>query len=303
MKRLMLVWVMILCLMPVNTWAESMSAFTVGDFPYYVWDDWTETRHEDDEEAGVMGRVYHQRVNSEDSAVLMVFLQDTSVSGEDTEPIDFIMESLFGTMMSIGIHDLREMNPETVLIRGDGGLFVSVQEESLVMLLLEHDDQVVCFVLRDRDCSSDELLAMLLQILGVTKDEITIKAMYYSGIFTEPDPTGGILPLSELEGHRVVRLSELCGTEYVEAEIHRAPLNTDVPENCRSYGKNNIDENESVLILRDANGSERFFWYSKDYVFCDMDGEEIGYACFTYDCFVAQTQDDENRFFIVHISE
>ena len=98
-------------------------------------------------------------------------------------------------------------------------------------------------------------------------------------------------------------IRELCGTEYVEAEIHRAPLNTDVPENCRSYGKNNIDETESVLILRDANGSERFFWYSKDYVFCDIDGAEIEYARFTYDCFVAQAQDNENHLFIVHISE
>ena len=303
MKCKMLVWVMMLCLVPVGAWAESMSAYTVGDFPYYVWDDWTETRHEDDEEAGIMGRVYVQRVDSEDSAVLMVFLKDTSADGENVDPSEYIMESLWGIMMSIGIYDVREINPETVLVREDGGLLVSAQEESLIMLFLEHDDQVISFVLRDRDCSPSELLAMLLQILGVTKDEITIKALHYSGVFTEPDPTEGILPLSELEGHRVVRLSELCGTEYVEAEIHRAPLNTDVPENRRSYGKNNIDETESVLILRDAYGNERFYWYSKDYVFYDIDGAEIEYARFTYDCFVAQAQDNENHLFIVHISE
>ena len=34
-----------------------------------------------------------------------------------------------------------------------------------------------------------------------------------------------------------------------------------------------------------------------------MNGVEIEFASFAYDCFVAKAQDGENRFYIMHISE
>ncbi len=78
-----------------------------------------------------------------------------------------------------------------------------------------------------------------------------------------------------------VQLSELCGMDYSYVEIHRAPLDIEIPENCREYDRNEIPETLSVMILRDDSGNETFFWYNMQYVFYDSAGELIQFRTYS----------------------
>ena len=97
-----------------------------------------------------------------------------------------------------------------------------------------------------------------------------------------------LLSVLNIDADEQVRLSDYLGYQLERVEIHRAPLDITIAENRRAYNKTNIDDNLSVIVVTDPNGTEHFYWYSKEVQLYDTNDRIIDYACMQGDCYICR---------------
>ena len=202
MKRLMLVCVMILCLVPIMATCfaeetsepvlesipptgsyseteemvlypealvpetpEGMSAYSIDGFVYFIWNDWVEVKKDD-------GQTIYQRSNSGDDTEgeCIISYKDLSGREDGLTPSDAIGAVALG-LLTGAPEDSAKVIPELTAFRGIDGILLTIGENS-VMWLAQHKNAMVMVAFTDHAVSVAEMKSKLLQILGGSENEI-----------------------------------------------------------------------------------------------------------------------------------
>ena len=145
-----------------------MQACSIEDFVYFIWDDWSEFESDHSMKKAI-NKAYHPNANAPDQICV------SYINGYDTDQYD--PESFMALMLYIIIMSYTEAGNELpviekALLRDTEGMML--YEDGTVMWMFQHGNAAVFIMLEVSGLSGPECCSKLLQVLGVTEDDIKI---------------------------------------------------------------------------------------------------------------------------------
>ena len=154
-----------------------MQACSIEDFVFFMWDDWSEFDSERIIRAG-KNKAYH--LNPDDTDQILVCYIDGYNTDQYT-PETLMASMLYVIIMSHTEADAAQPLFELIRLRDIEGIMIS--EEGTAMWMFQHGNAVVCIIIYNISLSASECRSKVLQVLGVTEDEIEVKREADTDIF------------------------------------------------------------------------------------------------------------------------
>ena len=164
--------------MTVPDTQEGMTAYSLGGFIYFIWDDWVEVGHDDNPQGSVVARSYSRDPEDEDKTDCLIMVVDTSLRKDGTTPEDIIGDFVLGLMMAA--FDENGQQAQTLVewsrIRGIEGVLIT-EEARLSAWITGIGSKAIMVAFSGSTLSMTEMRHMLLEMLGVTEDEIETRSL------------------------------------------------------------------------------------------------------------------------------
>ena len=145
-----------------------MQACSIEDFVYFIWDDWSEFESDHSMKKAI-NKAYH--LNSEAPEQIHVSYIDCFETVK-LSPDEIMSYVILYTIMSHTNSDAELPVYEQIRLRNIEGMMVS--ENGTAIWMSQQGNDVVCIILDNTDLSGPECRSRVLQVLGVTENQIEI---------------------------------------------------------------------------------------------------------------------------------
>ena len=147
---------------------SDMKACSIEDFVYFIWDDWSEFESDHGMKKAI-NKAYHMNAEVPDQIHVSYIDCFETVKLSPDEIMSYV---ILYTIMSHANSDAELPVYEQVRLRNIEGIMVS--EGGTAIWMSQQGNDVVCIILDNTDLSGPECRSKVLQVLGVTEDEIKI---------------------------------------------------------------------------------------------------------------------------------